>query len=356
MSRPDEGLIHAWLDGELEPAEAERVKRLSETEPEWAAAVAEARGLVAASSRIVRALDAVPGGVVPATTARAPRARQAFRVRPWMGIAAGLVLVVGTAYMTRESTEQAFGPTTDASVPVIAEVTVPTAAAASASAAPQDAATSTLRPAEPAPVQLAPVQPAVPLGERREATAPTRDQAVGPLRQTADDATRIASGAGSTGVLGPLPTQSAPAASAPSTVSPAPTPSTASPALASPAREPARTLAPSAPPPPSAAGKAAAAEDDRSLARARISSERLNQVVVTGSYGPETPAATLAGCWRVSAPDSLAALYRDLTIVRAAGDTLELLLRNTRMVLVVRDRDTLRGALTAIREVCPPRP
>ena len=91
MSRPDEGLIHAWLDGELEPAEAERVKRLSETEPEWAAAVAEARRLVAASSRIVRALDAVPGGVVPATTARAPRARQAFRVRPWMGIAAGLV-------------------------------------------------------------------------------------------------------------------------------------------------------------------------------------------------------------------------------------------------------------------------
>ena len=355
MSRPDEGLIHAWLDGELEPAEAERVKRLSETEPEWAAAVAEARGLVAASSRIVRALDAVPGGVVPATTARAPRARQAFRVRPWMGIAAGLVLVVGTAYMTSESTEQAFGPTTDASVPVVAEVTAPTAAAASPPPAPHDAGTSALRPAEPAPVQLAPVQPAVPLGERREATAPTRDQPVGQLRQTADDATRIASGAGSSGVVGPVPTQSAPVASAPSTVSPALTPSTASPALASPARVPARTLAPSAPHPPSAAGKAAA-EEDRSLARARIGSDRLSQVVVTGSYGPETPAATLAGCWRVSAPDSLAALYRDLTIVRAAGDTLELLLPNTRMVLVVRDRDTLRGALTAIREVCPPRP
>ena len=315
MSRPDEGLIHTWLDGELEPAEVARVQRLAETDPEWMAAVAEARGLIAASSRIVRALDAVPGGVVPTTTARAPIAARPFRVRPWMGIAAALVLVVGTAYVMRESTQEAFGPAGAASLPP-----------------------------QPAPAQNTPAPATV--GERREAFAAPREQSADPLRPMADDARRDAGGAGSIGTVGAVTSQPAPIASAPPT---------ASPALAPPARAPARTLAPSAPPPPSAAGKAAA-EEDRSLARARIGSDRLSQVVVTGSYGPETPAATLAGCWRVSAPDSLAALYRDLTIVRAAGDTLELLLPTTRTVLVVRDRDTLRGALTAIREVCPPRP
>jgi hypothetical protein len=108
MSRPDEGLIHAWLDGELSPDEAARVASLSEQDPEWREAVAEARGLIAASSRIVRALDAVPGGVVPA---RVPVARKPYRVRPWVGIAAGLVFVAGTTYVMRDTTETVFRPT-----------------------------------------------------------------------------------------------------------------------------------------------------------------------------------------------------------------------------------------------------
>ncbi len=67
MSRPDEGLIHAWLDGELDAAEAARVERLANDDPEWAAAVAEARGFIAASDRILDALDDVPAHVIPAT-------------------------------------------------------------------------------------------------------------------------------------------------------------------------------------------------------------------------------------------------------------------------------------------------
>lgn len=104
MPRPDEGLIHTWLDGECTPEEAARVERLVATDPAWAAAVAEARGLVAASSRILSALDAVPGDVIPRDLSGAPRRapRTAFRVRPWMAVAASLVLVVGTATVVRD--------------------------------------------------------------------------------------------------------------------------------------------------------------------------------------------------------------------------------------------------------------
>lgn len=65
MSHPDEGLIHAWLDGELDAEEAARVERLVAEDAAWAAAAAEARGLIAASARILSHLDSVPGDVLP---------------------------------------------------------------------------------------------------------------------------------------------------------------------------------------------------------------------------------------------------------------------------------------------------
>lgn len=96
MSRPDEGLIHAWLDGELPAEEAARVERLVAEDAEWGAAAAEARGLVAASSRILRALDHVPGDVIPAGGNRAP-VRRSFASRTWVRIAAGVVFVAGVS-------------------------------------------------------------------------------------------------------------------------------------------------------------------------------------------------------------------------------------------------------------------
>jgi anti-sigma factor RsiW len=66
MQHPDEGTIHAWLDGALPPAEARAIEAHAAGCSECAAAIAEARGLVAASSRILSALDSVPGGVLPA--------------------------------------------------------------------------------------------------------------------------------------------------------------------------------------------------------------------------------------------------------------------------------------------------
>ena len=56
----DEGTIHAWLDGALSPDEARRVEAHVGSCTVCADAVAEARGLIAASSRILTALDDVP--------------------------------------------------------------------------------------------------------------------------------------------------------------------------------------------------------------------------------------------------------------------------------------------------------
>jgi hypothetical protein len=68
MQHLDEGTIHAWLDGQLPPDEAQAVDAHVADCRECADAVAEARGLIAASSRILLALDNVPGEVIPDTT------------------------------------------------------------------------------------------------------------------------------------------------------------------------------------------------------------------------------------------------------------------------------------------------
>lgn len=108
MPHLDEGTIHAWLDSALPPDEAASVESHVSSCEECASAVAEARGLIAASSRILSALDAVPGGVVPVPNPRAaagsgmlalPTAARWGRGRPWRGYmaqaAAVLLLAVG---------------------------------------------------------------------------------------------------------------------------------------------------------------------------------------------------------------------------------------------------------------------
>jgi anti-sigma factor RsiW len=92
MPHPDEGLIHAWLDGELDATEAARVEALVASDPGWAAAAAEARGLIAASARISAALDRVPANVIPAAAPVRRRSRQ----WTWRA-AAAVVLLAGSA-------------------------------------------------------------------------------------------------------------------------------------------------------------------------------------------------------------------------------------------------------------------
>lgn len=106
MQHLDAGTIHAWLDGELPPSEREAAEAHVASCEECRAAVAEARGFIAASSRILMALDAVPGGVLPASQKSSvlagKRAPARFRVsRAWMAAAAVLVLSTATVIAIR---------------------------------------------------------------------------------------------------------------------------------------------------------------------------------------------------------------------------------------------------------------
>ena len=98
MQHLDEGTIHAWLDGALDPDESARVEAHVAECPQCAAAVAEARGFIAASSRILTALDHVPRGVVPV-------ARPARWSNPamWRAAAAVLVVAAGSLVVVRNT-------------------------------------------------------------------------------------------------------------------------------------------------------------------------------------------------------------------------------------------------------------
>ena len=102
MQHPDEGLIHTWLDGELPAEEASSLEAHVAECSECSAKVAEARGLVAASSRVVSALDLVPSGVIPATTPKR---------RPWyassqLRAAAAVVIVAGTSFLLMQNRDK----------------------------------------------------------------------------------------------------------------------------------------------------------------------------------------------------------------------------------------------------------
>jgi anti-sigma factor RsiW len=96
MQHLDEGTIHSWLDGALSADEAARVEAHVKECPQCAAAVAEARGFIAAASRILTALDNAPRGVTPMA---APKKR--FDPIVWRVAATLLVVAAGTLVVVR---------------------------------------------------------------------------------------------------------------------------------------------------------------------------------------------------------------------------------------------------------------
>jgi hypothetical protein len=117
MPHPDEGLIHAWLDGELDAAEAARVEALVNSDAEWAAAAAEARGLIAASGRIVGSLDRVPANVIPAASAVRPMGR------PWVWRAAAVLAVMaGSAVVLKHESPVLVAPRKDVGAQAVTPV------------------------------------------------------------------------------------------------------------------------------------------------------------------------------------------------------------------------------------------
>ena len=106
MNHIDEGTIHAWLDGALDATRAREIEAHVAQCSACAAAVAEARGLIAGSSRILLALDDVPSGVTPMRAPAAPRTAptRRWRAAPWVtAIAAALVLAVGVTTWNRDA-------------------------------------------------------------------------------------------------------------------------------------------------------------------------------------------------------------------------------------------------------------
>jgi hypothetical protein len=184
----DEGMIHAWLDGALAPDESVRVEVQVAHCSECAALVAEARGLVAASSRILSSLDAVPGGVIPGSTGSvdqlaALRARHGRRQRHWWNdrrfvAAASLVFVAGASTMVwRFAPESAKRPVAERSVDALQPLAdSPSSVAAPAATAPSSERTF---------AQEAPARDA-----RSEAASPATPPAPQPVAARAVDTTR----------------------------------------------------------------------------------------------------------------------------------------------------------------------
>lgn len=152
MQHLDEGTIHSWLDGALSAEEAARVSAHVEECPQCAATVAEARGFIAASSRILTALDNVPKGVVPAGERAKPRNWAA-----WRAAAAVLVVALGSFAVLRERMG------TQRSLPEVATASARSRAADAAADSPSMAAVpSESFPAKGVPTAKVLTQPTAP--------------------------------------------------------------------------------------------------------------------------------------------------------------------------------------------------
>jgi Putative zinc-finger len=157
MQHPDEGTIHSWLDGALSADEAARIEEHVKECPECAVAVAEARGFIAASSRILTALDNAPRGVTPAA---APKKRIDPMV--WRVAATVLVVAAGTFVVVRDrgSDEQPISVAADRGILLEKRASLP----------------------EPAPSAIAPPQSAAEVVAPKAAA--TKAQAIGTVRRT----------------------------------------------------------------------------------------------------------------------------------------------------------------------------
>jgi len=146
MQHPDEGTIHAWLDGALDDGERVAVEQHVASCAECAARVADARGMIAGASRIVGALDATPAGVIPkpadAATSIAATSRpsqgaslwRVLRITPARAALAASLLVAASLVLTkRHDTPNKLVPRAPIAV---AATDSPTVAPASAVAAP----------------------------------------------------------------------------------------------------------------------------------------------------------------------------------------------------------------------------
>ena len=129
---PDEGTIHTWVDGAFDEQQAARVHAHVTSCASCAAAVAEARGLVAATSRVLAALD---GGVAetntrqPAMTAPIVQPRRWWTAPTTMRAAAALIVVVSGTWVWRNGRSSGARVVTAGDVAVVRSPSAPVPAA-----------------------------------------------------------------------------------------------------------------------------------------------------------------------------------------------------------------------------------
>jgi anti-sigma factor RsiW len=213
MQHPDEGTIHSWLDGALSAEEAARVEAHVKDCPECAATVAEARGFIAASSRILTALDNAPRGVIPAA---APKKR----VDPivWRVAATLLVVAGGTFVVLRSQGRGAAIPAVSDNVGISGAVaTVAPQASDSSTAVASSAAHKT----EPTTLMAKPAGPIKPPGNPPQVEAGGSAQSGFSGKPVAKQgAADISTANQSAATVTPPVTFSAPAAAPPSQTKP----------------------------------------------------------------------------------------------------------------------------------------
>ncbi|MCE9601749.1 MAG: zf-HC2 domain-containing protein [Gemmatimonadetes bacterium] len=367
--RPDDGLIHAWLDGELGAEEAARVERLVAEDAEWAAAAAEARGLMAASTRILGALDVVAGDVIPrggsaagtfAPTvdgSRAPTARVTrWAVPTWMRVAAGVALVAGVGYLgiertaDRSSVASAPGATLDGARETRAEVAdaisrdavEPVAKQAESGVAPSSAQATV-----PSATGGAPATPERSARQSAQATRTESDLSARDARRAAPVAAAVAA-----------PTSTAPVTTPPVTGETGVAGGIASGAVSRSAAESkemlttagvaterearAKTMQRALAQTPSAPLGRALDSPSATAAPGALMADRLAENVVTRT--------SVSGCWRAETAAKVDSIQVSPRIVRSVGDTLVLALTPTGAeARVVRESDTtLRGSARGV--------
>jgi hypothetical protein len=157
----DEGVVHAWLDGQVAGLDAARIEAHIAGCAACAAIVAEARGFIAASSRILTGLDGVPARVVPQSRTRTRvwqvRAAAAVLIAA-LGAAAVLSDAGGRVDQIRREAAASREPPPASPAPALAKAADSEAAAPAAAPSPSPAASparTTLRAAVPAPTQHA---------------------------------------------------------------------------------------------------------------------------------------------------------------------------------------------------------
>jgi anti-sigma factor RsiW len=136
-----EETAHAWLDGALTAESTARAAAHVASCADCDALVAEARGLVSAASRVLSALDEVPGGVVPPAWEGARPVSTARRRAWWAGAparaaAAVLVVAAGSAVVLRNGGQEDSAVLPEAREEVAADAAAPEAAPPLAPASP----------------------------------------------------------------------------------------------------------------------------------------------------------------------------------------------------------------------------